>query len=147
MLKVEPRKVDDKVFGEIFFAKIFPVQELLDKGIMKRTKYGLTLRKQFKQRILKKMVQLGYDEKIISNFKEREYLRVDMERLWIPIVCAICELYECKFMVKNNEVYVPEKVAVNIETLASAVYTWFLHVRRLIWKFENENIEFFGDYV
>lgn len=145
--KIEPFEEHEEIVFEIYFSKFFPVNQLVKKGIMSRTAYGITLTREFKDKIIQVMEKLQLDKNVILKFKMRKYLEIDLEKLWNSIVCAVSEINGCKYQIKGGEVFVPLKKAPIIEAEASAVYCWFRHVRRVLEKSDDNHIRTLGDYV
>ncbi|MCD6242857.1 hypothetical protein J7K06_04135 [Candidatus Bathyarchaeota archaeon] len=147
LIKIEPLELLDDFASEIYFSKFFPVEQLIGKGFMKRTRYGITVTKEFKNHIIRQLEKLQLSQDLTSGFKERRYLEIELEKLWNPIVCAVAEINECTCMVKEDGVYVSINLADTIRIEASAVYQWFRHVKSLLEKASKNNLKIIGDYV
>jgi len=147
LIKVEPLELPDDFVSEIYFSKFFPVKQLIRKGFMKRTRYGITVTKKFKDHIIRKLEKFQLSQDLTSRFKERRYLEIELEKLWNPIVCAVAEINGCACMVKEDDVYVSINLADTIRIEASAVYQWFRHVKSLLKKASKNNFKIIGDYV
>ena len=137
---------DDLVY-EIYFSKFFPVKQLIRKGFMKRTRYGITVTKEFKDHVIRQLERLQLSQDLTSRFKEKRYLEIELEKLWNPIVCAVAEINGCTCMVKEDGVYVSVNLAETIRIEASAIYQWFRHVKSLLEKASKDNLKIIGDYV
>jgi len=137
---------DDLVY-EIYFSKFFPVKQLIRKGFMKRTRYGITVTKEFKDHVIRQLERLQLSQDLTSRFKEKRYLEIELEKLWNPIVCAVAEINGCTCMVKEDGVYVSINLAETIRIEASAIYQWFRHVKNLLEKASKDNLKIIGDYV
>lgn len=137
---------DDLVY-EIYFSKFFPVKQLIRKGFMKRTRYGITVTKEFKDHVIRQLERLQLSQDLTSRFKEKRYLEIELEKLWNPIVCAVAEINGCTCMVKEDGVYVSVNLAETIRIEASAIYQWFRHVKNLLEKASKDNLKIIGDYV
>ena len=137
---------DDLVY-EIYFSKFFPVKQLIRKGFMKRTRYGITVTKEFKDHVIRQLERLQLSQDLTSRFKEKRYLEIELEKLWNPIVCAVAEINGCTCMVKEDGVYVSINLAETIRIEASAIYQWFRHVKSLLEKASKDNLKIIGDYV
>lgn len=144
MLLVKPYIIQEQVFAEFLFPKIFPINELLERKILERTPYGLTLTKHFKNVILEKMRQQKINTQLISKFEERKYLDIKLEDLWAPIVSAVCHIHNYNCKIKDGKAYVEEENLSDVQTKASAVYIWFKHMQTILQK-EKSDIK--GDYV
>ena len=137
---------DDLVY-EIYFSKFFSVKQLIRKGFMKRTRYGITVTKEFKDHVIRQLERLQLSQDLTSRFKEKRYLEIELEKLWNPIVCAVAEINGCTCMVKEDGVYVSINLAETIRIEASAIYQWFRHVKSLLEKASKDNLKIIGDYV
>ncbi len=137
----------DGLVYEIYFSKFFPVKQLIRKGFMKRTRYGITVTKEFKDRVIRQLERLQLSQDLTSRFKEKRYLEIELEKLWNPIVCAVAEINGCTCMVKEDGVYVSVNLAETIRIEASAIYQWFRHVKSLLEKASKDNLKIIGDYV
>jgi len=142
MQRVKPFEVEGDILLEMYFAQFFPVQELVAEKIMTRTRYGVTLTKQFKDEITQRMRELGMGEKTISNFEDRRYLDVQLRELWTPIVFTVCKHCGYSCQVIRGQVYVDEKHVEQARMKGSAVYVWFRHVQNALRKEEVA-----GEYV
>ena len=137
----------DGLVYEIYFSKFFPVKQLIRKGFMKRTRYGITVTKEFKDHVIRQLERLQLSQDLTSRFKEKRYLEIELEKLWNPIVCAVAEINGCTCMVKEDGVYVSINLAETIRIEASAIYQWFRHVKNLLEKASKDNLKIIGDYV
>ena len=147
LIKLEPLELPDDFLSEIYFSKFFPVKQLIEKGFMKRTGYGITLTKEFKNHIIRQLEKLRLSQDLTSRFKEKRYLEIELEKLWNPIVCAVAEANGYMCMVREDGVYVSISLADTIRIEASAVYQWFRHVKSLLEKASKNNLKIIGDYV
>jgi len=145
--EVKPFNKGGGTLFEVYFSKFFPVEKLISKRILRRTKYGVTLTKFFKEKIIREMERLQSDRALILNFTERKYLDIKLEDLWGPIVSAICELNGCKCRIEGNKAYAELNKASTVEMYASAIYQWFAHVKNLLEKAKENNVEIKGNYV
>ena len=147
LIKVELFELPDDLVYEIYFSKFFPVKQLIRKGFMKRTRYGITVTKEFKDHVIRQLERLQLSQDLTSRFKEKRYLEIELEKLWNPIVCAVAEINGCTCMVKEDGVYVSVNLAETIRIEASAIYQWFRHVKSLLEKASKDNLKIIGDYV
>jgi len=147
LIKVELFELPDDLVYEIYFSKFFPVKQLIRKGFMKRTRYGITVTKEFKDHVIRQLERLQLSQDLTSRFKEKRYLEIELEKLWNPIVCAVAEINGCTCMVKEDGVYVSINLAETIRIEASAIYQWFRHVKSLLEKASKDNLKIIGDYV
>jgi len=147
LIKVELFELPDDLVYEIYFSKFFPVKQLIRKGFMKRTRYGITVTKEFKDHVIRQLERLQLSQDLTSRFKEKRYLEIELEKLWNPIVCAVAEINGCTCMVKEDGVYVSTNLAETIRIEASAIYQWFRHVKSLLEKASKDNLKIIGDYV
>lgn len=141
MERVQPLETEGNILLELYFSEFFPVEELIAERIMTRTKYGITLTKQFKKEITERMEELGMEKKLISSFEERKYLNIQLNDLWMPILYAVCKHcgYSCRKV--RDQIYVSKNHSEQARIKASAVYVWFSHVRKAL---KNEAV---GNYV
>ena len=146
-IKIERFELPDDIPSEIYFSKFFPVKQLIKKGLMKRTKYGITLTKEFKSMITKQMEKLQLSHELILKFKERRYLEIDLEKLWNPIVCAVTEVNGCECTTKSDGVYISSNFADTIMKEASAIYQWFKHIKNVLKRANKGELKIRGDYV
>jgi len=147
LIKVELFELPDDLVYEIYFSKFFPVKQLIRKGFMKRTRYGITVTKEFKDHVIRQLERLQLSQDLTSRFKEKRYLEIELEKLWNPIVCAVAEINGCTCMVKEDGVYVSVNLAETIRIEASAIYQWFRHVKSLLEKASKDDLKIIGDYV
>ena len=147
LIKVELFELPDDLVCEIYFSKFFPVKQLIRKGFMKRTRYGITVTKEFKDHVIRQLERLQLSQDLTSRFKEKRYLEIELEKLWNPIVCAVAEINGCTCMVKEDGVYVSINLAETIRIEASAIYQWIRHVKSLLEKASKDNLKIIGDYV
>ena len=147
LIKVELFELPDDLVYEIYFSKFFPVKQLIRKGFMKRTRYGITVTNEFKDHIIRQLERLQLSQDLTSRFKEKRYLEIELEKLWNPLVCAVAEINGCMCMVKEDGVYVSVNLAETIRIEASAIYQWFRHVKSLLEKASKDNLKIIGDYV
>jgi len=141
MERVKPLGIEGNILVELYFSEFFPLEELIAEKIMTRTRYGVTLTKQFKDKITERMKELGMEKKLISNFEDRKYWNIQLGKLWTPIVYAICNHYGYPCKKIRGQIYVSKSHVEQVRTKASAVYVWFSHVRKAL---KNEAI---GDHV
>ncbi|MEM2917176.1 MAG: hypothetical protein QXN63_02320 [Candidatus Bathyarchaeia archaeon] len=144
MPQVKPYIIQEQIFAELLFPKIFPINELLERKILERTPYGLTLTQHFKSLMLEKMREQNIDNGLISKFEERKYTDIKLEDLWTSIVSAVCHIHNYNCKIKNGKPYVDEENINDVQTKASAVYVWFKHVQTILQK---EKLDIQGDYV
>ncbi|RLI20562.1 hypothetical protein DRO54_05985 [Candidatus Bathyarchaeota archaeon] len=147
LIKIEPFELPDDLIYEIYFSKFFPIEQLIKKGLMKRTKYGITVTKEFKERIIRQIEKLQLNQSLASKFRRRRYLEMKLEKLWNPIVCAVAETNRCEYVAKRDGIYVPLSLADTIRSEASAIYQWFRHVKNILEKASKNNFEIMGEYV
>jgi hypothetical protein len=140
MRQIEPYVIQEQIFAELFFSKLFPTEELIAKNIMQRTGYGLTLTQHFKNVMLEKMQIQSVSGELIGKFERRKYLDINLEDLWLSIVLAVCDIYGYNCKISDGKAYVDEENASDVQTKASAVYTWFKHIQTALQKREKENI-------
>jgi hypothetical protein len=114
---------------------------------MRRTIYGLTLTENFKERITQEMMRLQVSRKLVSKFREKNYLEIELEDLWSPTVLAVCKVNDCKCKIEGKHVYAPVKKSNIIKMEASAVYHWFRHVKSALEKAKRDYVEVMGEYV
>jgi hypothetical protein len=144
MLQVKPYIIQEQIFAELLFSKIFPVEELIARNIIERTRYGLTLTQHFKDTMIEKMHEQKMDIKLISKFENRKYLDIKLEDLWSPIVSTVCHLHNYNYKIKNGNIYVNEENINDVQTKASAVYIWFKHIQAVLQK-KDRDVQ--GNYV
>lgn len=147
MRQIKPQIIQEQMFVELFFSKLFPTEELIAKNIMHRTSYGITLTQSFKDIMLEEMQTQKMNTQLIHKFEKRKYLDINLEDLWPLIVLAVCRIhgYDCKII--RGKAYVDEENLCDVQIKASAVYTWFKHVQMALKKREKEKIRIKGEYV
>lgn len=147
MQPVKPPKISDPLLFEVYFAKFFPVEELVIKKIMKRTKYGITLTKEFKNLLLEKTKQVSSDSNTLTSLKNKRYSEIQLKKLWIPIVSAICSTHNFPYTIINKKAYVDKEHLNEVNLTASAVYIWFNHVQQIQRKKKLRKVKVKGRYV